>query len=352
MDKNIDALNEIWSSKYRPTFEQRFATLSASPYNARFASLIESAHRRHFASTEGVDTTPEFSGDDIRTIRENVLKKIDSGIELPRLPQVVEKLDALLSSPDASAKDAADVIMLDPGTTGRVLSWVNSAASSLSRKISKVEEAVALMGLAKVKKIVLAASVQGTFNAIETDYFSTSAFWQHSLAVASATMLFAKTFSETHGSKIDLDDAFLAGMLHDAGKLVLVEHFRPQAIEIHNLTQEESLSTYDAELAILGVHHTELGHRLLRHWGLSDDICNSALNHHEPGESSTLVYAVHVANAIAHGLGVVSLADGSFPTLDAKGWTELDLADSVIESIAFRMLEQLDETAEMLSKPN
>ena len=344
------ATEAAWQQKLKRDFAQRFEGVPGNAYVTRFHKLLCESTRRFHAVRHGEDESlnPDVFGEDIRGQRESLLKQIRSQGELPAMPQLVKKLDAVLSDPDASVRDAAEVVAMDPSITARTIHFVNSSAFNLARKVERLDDAVALLGISGVRNIVLGASVLGTFGIEENELFSPQRFWQHSLAVASAAALIARTLTEKEDTgSVDVDLAFMAGLLHDVGKILIVHQRREQYREVCKLSAAKRISRMDAEMAVFGLQHTDFGHALLEQWELPECVCAAALSHHEPATTGTFVYVVHLADAIAHGLGFSPDLD-RFPKLDPRVWAELDLSDRVIERIGFEVLAQVEEASSVL----
>lgn len=332
------------------SFKSRFSAVSRNAYVDQFKVLLCEATKRYQSCVAGEELEADESlfRDDIRQHRERMLKDIARSGELPAMPKLVEKLDKVISDPDASMKDAAEVVSLDPGIAAKTMQLVNSPLFSLNRKIEHLDQALSFIGLNGVRQIVFAASILGTFSSCETEIFSPRRFWEHSLAVGSAASLVARTLTEKEETKsIDVDQAFLAGLLHDVGKVLIAQRYRNKYAEVFKKISSEGVQRRDAELAVFGLQHTDFGHTLLQHWGLPKCVCEAALCHHEPSASNPLEFIVHLADAIAHGLGYSADLD-CFPRLDPRVWATLDLTDGVIERISYEVLTQVEEASSIL----
>lgn len=330
-------------------FESRFSAVSPNAYVNQFRVLLTEAKKRFESHLAGDEIEPDESlfRDDIRAHREKMLRDVAHSGELPAMPKLVEKLDRVISDPNATMKDAAEVVSLDPSIAAKTLQLVNSPLFSLNRQIDHLDQALSFIGLNGVRHIVFTASILGTFCNTESEIFSPRKFWEHSLAVGSASSLVARTLTEKEEApSIDADQAFLAGLLHDVGKMLIAQRHREKFAEVCKLTAGGQLRR-DAELAVFGLQHTDLGHALLSHWGLPKQICDVALAHHEPSVGNPLEYIVHLGDAIAHGLGYSADLD-HFPRLDPRVWATLDLSDGVIERISYEVMIQVVEASSIL----
>lgn len=338
---------EKWSIRHQAEFDNRRHSTPRSIYSDSFFELLRTSLVRYYSETEGINYQPDESvGDDVRALRQKILSQVTAKANLPSPPQVLQKLEAILASPDASAKDAADVIALDASICGRVLGLVNSSAYQLNCQVTTIEQAVAFLGMRKLHTLVMSASVMGAFSTRERDHFQPKKVWEHSLAVAAGTMLITNSLSEKKLASIDSEYAFLAGLMHDIGKFLIADQFADELRHIKELETERGVSRLVAELTVIGVDHADLGHELLSQWRLDPGVCAAVLEHHHP--QSTLASAVNIANAIAHGLGFRS--DSTTFTLPSpRTWAEIDLSNTVIEGIGYRVLILLDELKELLN---
>jgi len=245
-----------------------------------------------------------------------LLSQMDS---LPVLPSLYDELLDELESPDASVNVVEGIVSHDIGMSAKILQLVNSAFFGVRQHISSPGQAVALLGLDAVKALVLSINVFSQFEGTRTKGLSLDAVWRHSMNVAG----FAKRIvrAENVGTKT-ADHAFIAGLLHDAGKLVFAAKLPAEYAETLSLVTRDGTTLYEAERATLGATHAELGAYLLGLWGFSDPIVEAIAFHHEAARSprrefSTLT-AVHVANILDHetstegGIGAVSLLDKAY----------------------------------------
>ncbi len=227
-----------------------------------------------------------------------VVSKIDS---LPSLPSLYAEIVEELSSSNASIQKIGGIIAKDLGMTTKVLQLVNSAFFALSRHITDPSQAVSLLGLDTVKALVLTVEVFSKFDPSKLAMFDIVSLWNHSVVTGQLVRNIAKT--EAVGKQL-LDDAYMAGLLHDIGKLVLVDNYPDQYKEIQGLLKHEGLNLADAEIQILGAGHAEVGAYLLGLWGLPDPIVEAVAFHHRPQDCPANTFiplaAVYIANALQH----------------------------------------------------
>ncbi len=320
-----------------------------NPYVAHLHQLLETARERYERrgdNEEPVARETETSDTEGRTIRDSVIRQIEETHTLPTLPDVITELQRVLSDPRSNAQKVADVLELDPVLAARVLRLANSAMYGAQREIADLGRAVALLGLREIWTLALTASVHQVFSTERTTQFDPRRFWEHSLTVAMGCRLIAKSISEK-GVEIDAQDAFLAGLLHDIGEIFVAEFFADAYKETWHLSKQAGVSFSEAELSVLGVHHGDIGHRLLSHWNIPEEIGLAIRFHHDPGSHGLPSYVVHLADEISRGLGFVAdVAGGS--RLDPAVWTVLDLSDDVVEKIAYSILVDFESARAVL----
>lgn len=187
----------------------------------------------------------------------------DSIISLPTLPTVIAKMLELVDNPKTSASSLSNLVMRDQVLTAKILKMANSSFYAFPRQIATVKLALVVLGFENVKEMALSLSVLNTFKGENNKHFDTSLFWQHSISVGACTRMLAReTCYRLAG------EAFVAGLLHDIGKVVLNQYMPTEFGRIQSLIFDEGKSTEDAELEILGVTHAEVGAWLAERWNL------------------------------------------------------------------------------------
>lgn len=232
-------------------------------------------------------------------LRDETLQKVVGQIaSLPSLPAVYQEVMACLQRPNASLGDVAKVISKDVGMTATLLKLVSSAFFGLSRPVSTVERAVSFLGLDTLMTLALAQGIFKSAPTMDVAGFSLEALWQHSLQTAGAARIIAAQEGLDQSS---LDDAFLAGMLHDIGKLVLAQSMPEAYAEIVQRTGTGFAA--NAEQEVLLTTHADVGAYLLGLWGLTDAVVEAVAFHEHPGSAPSGALAlpaiIHAADRLA-----------------------------------------------------
>jgi len=223
---------------------------------------------------------------------DTVLAVINNLDEIPTIPALYNRLCSLIDK-DADIKAITGVIEEDPAVTSKILHIANSAF--YGAKTGSIQQAILYLGLANIKSIVLSTSV---FNSLKLNslLFDKSLLWNHSCICNKMVSLFYK---ELLGN--NLPDTYMsAGLLHDIGKIVLINNFTDKYRNVLEIMNDHR-GTYitEAEKKIMGISHQEIGGYLLNWWELPLPIVEAALFHHNPLEegivNKELVCAVHIA---------------------------------------------------------
>jgi putative nucleotidyltransferase with HDIG domain len=226
---------------------------------------------------------------------------------LPSLPLVYHEIMAELRLENASLKRVGELISQDIAMTAKILQLVNSAFFGLPRHISDPIQAARLLGLDIMKGLITTTQVFGTFAQIKADYLSIEHLTRHSILVARVAK---KIATETKLDRVATDDAFVACMLHDVGKLILAQNLPDEYGKVVQSADRDKLELWQAEQREFGTTHAELGAYLLGIWGLPTAIVEAVLLHHRK-EKVTIADAsvagiVQIANAISSETGGIA----------------------------------------------
>lgn len=228
----------------------------------------------------------------------SLLRLVSRLTTLPSIPSVYRELSQALQNPTTSPNDVAAIIKKDTAMSAKMLQLVNSAFFGLRQRITTPDQAVLYLGLDTVKALALSARVFAQFDTSRVPSFSIEALSNHSLA----TGLLAQRIVEAENQPSVASDAFLAGLLHDIGKLILVATLSEQYEMVLRLCQEDQIAECKAEREVFEVTHAEVGGYLLWLWGFDESIVEAVAFHHEPSRSShsglSALTAVHAANAL------------------------------------------------------
>ena len=208
---------------------------------------------------------------------------------LPSAPTAFQEILACLQNPAASLTDAAQIIGRDVAMTANIMKLVNSAFFGSRRPITTIDRAVAYLGMDTLGALVLGHGVFQSGVATGIDGFSLEQLWQHTEQTAAAARAIALS-ENLSGARAD--EAFLAAVLHDVGKVV----FATKAAALPNETLDV--------VAQMEAHHAEVGAYLLGLWGFPNSIVEAVAFHHTPNRASEKGFGlsgiVHVADRLVH----------------------------------------------------
>lgn len=232
--------------------------------------------------------------------------------KMPAFPKSVQQVVQLTSDINASAKDIVRVIECDPVMTVKILKAINSSFYGLPQKITSVQRAVVHIGLNTIKNIALGVAAMGMLNPNNKANFNTSNFLLHSLTTAAISKLLAERIGL---SSVECSDCFVAGLLHDFGKVVFAEFMPDQFKLALEKSKEHQLPLHQTELEFIGLNHSQAGKILAEKWELSGALIDAIAHHHElDGNQNVLRDCVFAANQISKHL---QFGDGGNPVIEA-----------------------------------
>jgi HD-like signal output (HDOD) protein len=242
------------------------------------------------------------------SLRDKALEGIG---KLPPFSPVLTKLLASLAKDDIMVTELADWIEKDTVLTGNVMRMVNSAAYGRMGTVSSVRHAITILGTNRLRNIVLGLSVCNMMGQLKLPAgWSTKQFNLHAVAVANMSDLIVQNMPVDYA-----EGAFVAGLLHDVGKLLLAVACPEDYTGVITQAKREGMELYDVEIAQLGFSHAELSLRVLENWKLPIPVQVAARFHHTPEDDNTapgltgLSRAVQLADFTVNALAITAVAD-------------------------------------------
>ena len=266
---------------------------------------------------------------------------------LPTLPTVYAQVEEKCSDPNVSADQLAEVIETDPSITMKLLKLSNSAFFGFSREINTIRDAVSLLGNETVKNAVLSISVfEATKDQEESAGLDKKAFWLHSTAVGSAARFIANKM------KIQREDVFTAGILHDIGKIILdglfFEFYKP----VLEAVKEKQITLFEAEMIGLQLNHAGLGQELAESWKIPPRLVEPIAYHHAPRSADLdpeLANLIHLGDACARNLSFGSGGDPYTPVIEASAMDRLEITGEDLLKWEEEMTQVIDKDMAFLS---
>lgn len=263
--------------------------------------------------------------------------------DLPALPSVVLELITSLGRDELGASEFAAKISHDQALTAKTLRLANSSFYGRGRQVRSVAEAITVLGLRTVRCVVTAAGMAGSFP--RQAAFDHDSFWRHSIGSALCAQALAGELGRDDG-----DLAFTVGLLHDIGRLALASAFAPAYADAEQWRRDKDCPDDVAELAVLGIDHAEVGGLMARQWNFAPVIVDAIQRHHCPpaDDEVTLTGLAHVADAIAHGLGLAGSIDEAVPALLLPVWAACRLDDAACMRVFASTEAQFETVCEAL----
>lgn len=230
--------------------------------------------------------------------------------QLPTLPVIFNKLNQMLADPKTPIKNISDLIMKDQAMVIKILKLCNSPLYGLRQEVRNVAQAINLMGLNTIKQVVLQVSLVKVFHFQDplVPDFDITTFWEHSLGAAYFTEVIAKQLKLPPN-----ENYYVAGLLHDVGKLVIYQLYPNKFMEMVKLQVMGGLTDTDAETKVMGVNHNEVGGYLASRWNFHPEIASAITNHHNNLAGEALFVAVvQIANMFARTAGLCFSWDNRF----------------------------------------
>ncbi|WP_461208294.1 HDOD domain-containing protein [Desulfocurvus sp. DL9XJH121] len=269
------------------------------------------------------------------------IRKVVSRIDrLCSVPTIVARLNEELSRQEVDINAVAAIVAKDVSMSAKILQLVNSPFFGFARHIDSPNQAVTLLGLNVVRSLVLCLHLFAGFNKDKTPDFNLAFLFDHSVRVS----VLAKRIARAIGcTKEEADHAFISGLLHDIGKIIIATHLPDSFNESIAMVKREKTLLWQAERKVCGCSHDDIGGYLMRLWGLPSEEVLAITHHHIPsaaGMNSSPLMAVHVANIFDHRLVVFSKRDTA-PLIDGD-YTRRYLVSPSIEELWTLTLESAD----------
>lgn len=281
----------------------------------------------------------------IETSGTSFLDDLEDIPEIRPFPATASRLMAACQNSETNCNDVSEIIECDPGLALRILRMTNSAMFGLRNEVRTIEHAVVVLGMRAVRDLAMSLAAANLFaNGNPTAEIERQSLWHHSLSCATVARLLAKRV------KVSPDEAYLAGIFHDAGKLVFLDTIPERyAAATSGRSIKDIISVEEAEF---GISHQDLGLECGDNWGLSFEISEAIGFHHRPGEAQDalpLVELTSVANCLSRAWGV----DGNPSPVDSDGDTYtvagVVIQDEWLDEVREQAVEAFQESLEICS---
>ena len=281
--------------------------------------------------------------------REDIRLGIRNIKNLPTLPVIVSRILEVADDSGSSANELAELVARDMSVSAKVLNLANSAFYGFSRRITTIPQAVVVLGFDTVRSLALSVSVFESLSSNTGEIsFDREAFWIHSIGCGTASRLVAKELGYR-----DTGTFFVAGLLHDLGKVILDTYFSEQYTEVVEEMVEEERSALDAETDILDIDHAEVGAWLAARWKFPEILVNPIAAHHNliAAEEEFVKEAVivHLANVLTKRAGIGLCYESVIQDPSDLVASELKLSNDQVAKISEDLEGERDQINEFFS---
>ncbi len=292
----------------------------------------------------GNDSRKEITAAGFASKYKKDIQKIDN---LPTLPTVYAEVDRLCKNPDVSAEELSKVIETDPSITLKLLNLSNSAFFGFSRRINSVRDAISLLGNKTVQNTILNIAIfEATKDMGATAGLDKNQFWLHSAGAGSVARFLSTKL------KLNRDEGFTAGIVHDMGKIILDALYSDFYGEVLSRVQETSISLFAAEEEVIGLNHSQIGQELAESWNLPEELIEAVAFHHRPARAekdSEIASLVHLGDVICRKLGAGSGGDDVVPDMAPFALDRLKLTSEQLSEWETEVQEAIDRDKAILS---
>jgi putative nucleotidyltransferase with HDIG domain len=264
--------------------------------------------------------------------------------DLPALPSIVLDLISSFEREDVDVTTLAEKISRDQALSAKTLRLANSSFYGLPAKVKTVKQAIVVLGFDSARAVAVASSVMDSFGGSKCRQIDVASFWRHSIAAA----LCAKSLARH--ANLDQDYAFIAGLLHDIGRLVLASGFPEDYAQVIDYCEREDVTLGEAELHLLGVDHQRIGQMLAEAWKFPAVIQRAIGHHHSPAgaDLGNVPGVVHAANAMVQALDLGGGDHVAVPRLLDAAWDSLGLTPEHLLAVCRETEAQFEEACQIL----
>ena len=274
-------------------------------------------------------------------LKYGILRTMD---DLPAMPHVVQKAQGIMARPDSNIKELARVIELEQAIATRVLKLANSAYYGLSGKVSSIQHASVLLGFKALGDLISVAGISNLMSKNLRGYqLDSGDLWRHSIAVAFGSRIIANRKDTEFGNL-----AFFAGLIHDAGKLILDPYVYERKDSFDEFMADGENTFVNAEKTILGFDHSEIASELCQKWKIPNNQRIAIQFHHNPSKSdgNELAFILHMADYIAMVNGYGAGTNGAQYLTEDGVMEFLDLKEEDVEYIKKDVQESVEKMSQ------
>ncbi|HDQ40608.1 MAG TPA: HDOD domain-containing protein [Desulfonatronum sp.] len=270
--------------------------------------------------------------------KENIENVVRQDLELASHPEIFRHVLQAANDPQSSAAYVADLVSKDVALSVKLLKVVNTPYYGFPQKVDTLSRAIVLLGHNKIINLAMGISVISMFQGLQSDMLDMSGFWKHSVACGVVGMILA-----VHCGEQDEERFFVAGLLHDLGRLIMLKNRLDAVHGVFNEYRGQKVALHALESKRWGFNHAELAQQVMEKWQLPENLVLAVGEHHSPGSSGYAREAAvtHVADFLAHSLALGKSGATLAPPLDIEAWASLGLSKNVLPVLARQVDKQV-----------
>lgn len=248
---------------------------------------------------------------------------------LPAPSPVIAELLSAIDEENSSPANLTTSIAKHQILVARMLQISNSPFYGMPQRVESISDAITILGMRTVRALAITTAMYGDLARISAPGFELAIFWRHSIAASLAARSLARRLHLKEGS------AFVAGLLHDIGSLVLACTFPEHSSAVTSHLRASRCYVHEAEQFVLGIDHAHIGRLLGERWHFPASICDAIANHHHPESAveNPLACVVHLGDALAHALDLAHDPNDAVPPISRHCWAQADLTDRVSQEV-------------------
>ncbi len=265
---------------------------------------------------------------------------ISDHVQFSSLPDTFYKITEAINNPRSSSAYIAGVIGADISLSTKLLRLVNSAFFGLPQKIDSLAQAVTVVGTRQLANLAMGVSIITQFNKISTSVLDMRSFWEHCLCCGVIARLIAALDRARNEEAF-----FVSGLLHDIGRLLLLQNFPDYVLEVLARAGREKVMPHAVESEVWGLDHAKIAGRLFEKWKFPPSLESAVKFHHAPWDAQSRIEPsiIHVADIITHAMDYGKSTNPYVPPLDASAWEALKMPKSTLSPIMTQTDYQLSK---------
>lgn len=234
---------------------------------------------------------------DPNAVAQNIMKTFKV---LPTVPAAASRAIQLLNEPEVDMGEVADILLSDQVMAARIIRIVNSPLYKLLQEIDSVRKALIYLGPQRVFEIILTSCFLELTDSSSRSPLKMQYCWEHAFGVG----LIARKLA-SYSPTLQGDQAYVAGILHDIGEVILSQQRRDEFTRVLVLSRERDIDLYQAEIEVFGTSHAEVGGLLAEQWRFPEAFIDVIRHHHDkPADTMTpLTHLIHIADLICLNVG-------------------------------------------------